>query len=206
MVMKTSRTRARLLLILSLSLSSCEPQAAPDPSAPVPAPVEATPWRDAYQRALELEAAGRLDEARSAVEQAIAAGAGRDATLLAAKLAILRDELDAAAELLAPLADDAQDALVQYNLGLIAQRRGQYNDARARYLAATRADPNHAPARFNLAILTWSAGATDEARHHARRFLELSPDDPQADALRRQVGLDPSGALAPTGVEDGGPR
>jgi len=148
-----------------------------------------------YRSALELETAGRLPEARAEVELALAGGAGRDARLLAAKLAILRNDLDGAAVLLAPLADRG-DALVLYNLGLIAQRRGDYNPARNQYLAALKADPSYAPARYNLALLTWEAGIKDEARHHASKFLELSPGDPRGAGLRARVELG-AGAIVP---------
>lgn len=151
-------------------------------------------------KALELEAAGRLVEARTEVELALAGGAGRDAQLLAAKLAILRDDLDVAARLLEPLAADGKDSLVLYNLGLIAQRRGTYNPARTHYLAALKADPTYAPARYNLALLTWEAGIKEEAKHHAQKFIELSPGDPRAADLRAKVELDvqPAPAGPPT--------
>ena len=193
--MRASRLAPSLLLLTSLASLACgAPAPAPaQPTPAQPAPAQPTPLDPAgdrhYQSALELEAAGRFVEARAEVDLAIADGAGRDAQLLAAKLAILRDDLDAARRLLTPIARD-DDALVLYNLGLIAQRSGQYNEARARYLAALKADPTHAAARYNLAFLTWDAGAKDEAQHHARKFLELTPDAPNAPDLRRKVELD----------------
>jgi tetratricopeptide (TPR) repeat protein len=134
-----------------------------------------------YALALDLEAAGRYDEARAEIELALADGGGnRDAKLLAAKLAILREDFDEASRLLEPLSKDAGDALVLYNLGLVAQKRGRYNSARSRYLAALRADAAYNPARFNLAILTWEAGAKEEAVHHARKYIEAEPNSPHA--------------------------
>jgi len=203
------------ILALGSSTLACDsgqpqPQPQPQPVAPVvavtptptPAPAgEIKPEDDPhYLLALEFEAAGRFVEARNEVDLAIAAGAGRDARLLAAKLAILRDDLDAAQRLLEPLAGDGKDALVLYNLGLIAQRRGEYNNARTRYIAALKADPNYAATRYNLAVLTWDAGAKEEAKHHAEKFLELSPQDPRGDELRKQVGLEatPAGPAAGT--------
>jgi tetratricopeptide (TPR) repeat protein len=174
------------------------PKAAPPQTATVANPGPGTPAADAadadaaekhYQSALALEAAGRYVEARTEVDLAISGGAGKDAKLLAAKLAILRDDLDAARRLLEPLAD-SNDALVLYNLGLVAQRTGAYNEARTRYLAALKVDPNYAAIRFNLAVLTWDAGVKDEAQHHARKFLEMSPGDPNGAELRRKVELD----------------
>jgi tetratricopeptide (TPR) repeat protein len=168
---------------------------APSPAvvvAPV-APVAPSPEAERhYQRALELEATGRHAEAKAEVELALASGAGRDATLLAGKLAILRDDLDEAARLLTPLAKDGGDALVLYNLGLVAQKRGRYNDARNGYLGALQVDPGYAPARFNLAVLTWEAGAKDEAQHHARKFLAAAPDDPRGEELRALILAEPA--------------
>lgn len=203
----------RLVVVPSLLalLLACDSQPAPavakaDPVAePAPStaadPVKASETERHYLNALELEAAGRLVEARTEVELALAGGAGRDAQLLAAKLAILRDDLDVASKLLEPLAVDGRDALVLYNLGLIAQRRGTYNPARSRYLAALKADPSYAPARYNLALLTWDAGIKDEARHHALKFIELSPGDPRGAELRARVELDvqpaPAGPILP---------
>lgn len=163
-----------------------------DPLAAAARPGPAPPADDArahYVRALELESTGRLQDARAEVDRALAAGAGRDATLLAARLAIARNDLDTAAALLAPFAADSKDALVHHNLGLIAQQRGQPDGARAAFLAAVTADPTYAPARLHLALLLADAGLAEDARHHARTFLELSPGDPRAPELRARLGL-----------------
>ncbi len=149
--------------------------------------------------ALEFEAAGRYVEARAEVELALAGGAGRDAQLLAAKLAILREDLDGAVRLLEPLAADTSDALVLYNLGLIAHKRNEYNNARTYYLAAARADPTFAAARYNLAILAADAGVTEEAHHHAQKLFETAPQDPLSQTLRER--LYPSEAVPPPAVE-----
>ncbi|MBK7827591.1 hypothetical protein [Nannocystis sp.] len=194
--------------------SQTGPQPEPQPSAtaaatPPVATTEPKPDDDPhYLLALEFEAAGRFVEARNEVELALAAGAGRDAKLLAAKLAILRDDLDAALRLLEPLAADGKDALVLYNLGLIAQRRGEYNNARTRYIAALKADPGYAASRYNLAVLTWDAGAKQEAQHHAQKFFELAPNDPRAPELRRQLGLEitPEAPAADPGSKPATPK
>ncbi len=197
-------TLSTLCALTSLACDTPPPaQQTPPPAAQKPEPEPAAPKPDDpeahlhYVRALEYESSGRLVEARAEVDQALAAGAGRDAKVLAAKLAILRNDLDAAAGLLTPLAADSSDVLVHYNLGLIAQQRNQYNAARSAYLAAVKADPSYAPARFNLAVLAWDAGVHEEAQHHARKFFELSPDDPRAAELRTRVNLDASGAPLP---------
>lgn len=205
--MKPCLRRVVLPLLLALPVA-CDgsapaaPPARPASEAPAAEPAASPEAERQYKEALELEAAGRHEEARIAVEQAIAGGAGRDAKLLAAKLAILREDLDEATRLLEPLAADGGDALVLYNLGLVAQKRGKYNNARSRYLAALKADPNYNPARFNLAVLTWEAGVKDEAQHHARKFIEAAPDDPNVAKLQGMLGgvaPAPAGGAAPAG-------
>jgi Flp pilus assembly protein TadD len=49
-------------------------------------------------------------------------------------------------------------------------------------------DPNHARAHYLLGFLLMREGAKQEARRHLQRFLELTPNDPDAgtakDAIR----------------------
>lgn len=189
-----------LPLTLTLTLIACD-DSPTDLTAPASASIEASPTPTAaspeerYASALELAAAGRIVDARAAVGQALVAGAGRDAKLLAAQLAILDGDLGAAADLLRPLASDAPpDALVRYNLGLVAQRRGEYNRARGEYLAALRADPTLLAARHNLAVLAWDAGMNAEASHHAAKFLDSAPNHPRSAGLRAQLA---SGGRSP---------
>lgn len=61
--------------------------------------------------------------------------------------------------------------------------KGDYNRARAGYLAALRADPRHADARHDLALLCWRQGVEEEARHHAETFRRAFPDDPRGPKL-----------------------
>jgi tetratricopeptide (TPR) repeat protein len=139
------------------------------------------------------QAAIALTEAGDAVE----AGAGRDARLLAGMAAIVTGDLDAADRWLAPLAQaDPGDAQAQYDLALVADKRGDYNRAREGYLAALRADPGSADARYNLAVLTYRAGILAEAQHHARQFRESFPDDPRGAPLSRLVATDPHGSAS----------
>lgn len=185
---------ASTFLTLAACESSLSPPARPEPST---TPLDDAAAAEHYARALELDAAGRPAEAGAEVALALAAGAGRDAALLAARLAILGGDLDGAAEQLGRLlAADPRDVAARYNLGLVAHRRGKYNQARSEYLAALKLDPTHAAARYNLAVLTADAGAREEARHHTRKFVELAPNDPRTRTLLARVGL-PEGAGAP---------
>jgi tetratricopeptide (TPR) repeat protein len=141
-------------------------------------------------------AAAALVEAGAAVE----AGAGRDARLLAGMAAILTGDLDAADGWLAPLVQaDPLDAQAQYDLALVADKRGDYNRAREGYLATLRADPRSADARYNLALLTYRAGILSEAQHHARKFREAFPGDPRGAELASRVATPQGSASASAG-------
>jgi tetratricopeptide (TPR) repeat protein len=135
-------------------------------------------------KASVLIAAGKVKEAEAEAQKAIDAGGGRDAKLLVASLAISAGNLDAAeAVLKAMLAERPQDADVQYNLALIADKQNRYNEARNGYLAALKTDPTYRAARYNLALLTFRRGVTEEAKNHARKYAEMAPNDPAAAQL-----------------------
>lgn len=137
--------------------------------------------------ALALDRLGRGPEAIASSRRAVELGAGRDAELMLGALLIRENDLEGATKVLSALvARLPNDAEALYDLALIADKRGDYNRAREGYLAALRADPKLANARYNLAMLTARNGVFDEARHHARKFNEITPNDPRyADLLRR---------------------
>jgi hypothetical protein len=152
--------------------------------------------RAAYIEALVENDGGNYARAFDLAMEAIEHGRGwaefgyaRDATLLAAALAIHSGDLVRAEGLLAPLVAHQPDrADAHYNLGLIADRRNDFNRAREGYLAALRAQPNHAQARYNLALLTYRFGIYEEARHHAMEFIEAHPGDRRGRQLDAHVG------------------
>jgi tetratricopeptide (TPR) repeat protein len=201
--MPASTNLPRKLLLAAALAVACDSAAAPagtPPPAPAPAEVEPVATADAaltgqhVQRSIELEKAGDLAAARTEAEAALAAGGGRDATIQAAKVAILDKRYDDAVALLEPLAkSDPQDAGAQYNLALSRHHQGDYNRARGGYLAALRADDSYADARYNLAVLCRDHGFAEEASHHASRFRTDYPADPRGVQISQLVG----GAGAP---------
>ncbi len=139
-------------------------------------------------KASVLVAAGRVKEAEVEAQKAVDAGGGRDAKLVIVQLAIKGGNLDAAEEMLKPmLKERPQDADVQYNLALIADTRGRYNEARNGYLATLKADPTYRAARYNLAILTFRRGVMDEAKNHARKYADMAPGDPSSAMLLQMI-------------------
>jgi len=141
-----------------------------------------------YALAAALQSQGRIPEATDIARKAVEQGAGRDAQMLLAALAILGGDLDtASATLEALLKVSPNDAEARYNLALIADKKNDYNRAREGYLAALRLDPNLVNARYNLALLTLRRGVVDESRHHARKFAEAAPGDPRIPELMKRV-------------------
>ncbi len=146
------------------------------------------PARAHTAKASVLIAAGKMKEAEAEAQKAVEAGGGRDAKLLIASLAISGGNLDAAeAALKVMLAERPQDADVQYNLALIADKRSKYNEARNGYLATLKLDPTYKAARYNLALLTFRRGVTDEAKNHAKKYAEMAPNDPAAATLLNTI-------------------
>lgn len=185
--------RAVALAVLVVTGCGREPET-PAPSARAsskPAPPREDARREAgteYTAAVELERAGKPAEALEAVRRSLASAPTRDAYMLGARLAItLGDDAQAERWTDAVIAEHPEDALAFYNRGLIAQRADRYNAARTAYIAALRLQPNLADARYNLALLVWSQGAKDEARHHVTRFLEMFPEDTRGPALRQMM-------------------
>ncbi len=56
--------------------------------------------------------------------------------------------------------------------------------ARARFDTVLQVDPNYPPAHYYLGVIEVGQGATAKARSHLERFLQLAPNDPEANAAR----------------------
>lgn len=62
-----------------------------------------------------------------------------------------------------------------YNLGQIAHREGNTDEATALYRQALRLEPRHFLAHTNLANLLYGQGKVDEAIHHYEQSLDINP-------------------------------
>jgi tetratricopeptide (TPR) repeat protein len=151
------------------------------------------PARAHAARAVVLRQAGKAAEADEEAKKATSAAGGRDAAMVIAAMKIGAGDLDGAEAILRPLVGaNPQDADAIYNLALVADKRGKYNDARNGYLAALKINPTYKEARYNLAMMTWRKGVAEEAKNHARKFAEIAPDDPAAATLLQMVGEKPA--------------
>lgn len=118
---------------------------------------------------------------------------------------------EAAAAYRAVLADDPNDLVASYNLGVIAHTGGDLVTAEADYQRVLALDPNHVPALYNYALVQTANGLPAEAVALYRRALAVQPDhapsmlnlgvllleqggaDAEAsDLIARAVQLDPS--------------
>lgn len=132
-----------------------------------------------YQSALELELAGRGDEAQAAYRSAL----DRDPTLVAARINLGRllhaagRVAEAEAMYRAALKDDPASALAAFNLGVALEDQEQTDAAIAAYRRAIEVDERYADAHFNLARLLESSGDKRAALRHLSRFRRLVRGD-----------------------------
>lgn len=154
--------------------------------------LENDPTRAHAVKARALLAAGKPEEAAEEAQKAVGKGTDRDATLQRAQIQINAGDLDNAETSLRVLqAANPLDTDVIYDLALIADKRGKYNEARNGYLAALKIDPTYKLARYNVARLTWRKGVKEEARNHAKKFMEIDPNDPAGVTLMQLVSSEP---------------
>jgi tetratricopeptide (TPR) repeat protein len=71
------------------------------------------------------------------------------------------------------LAEDPENKLAHYNLGVLADRNGDGDEAEDRYNRALSSDPEFVPALFNLAIRREAVGAPKEAEELYRKIIQL---------------------------------
>jgi len=77
----------------------------------------------------------------------------------------------------AVLDEDPNLAEAEYNLGVIAQRQGNLDVAKAHYRAALKIKPSLSEAAENLAVIAQTAGNTAEAAQTYNKLLGVRPED-----------------------------
>lgn len=115
-----------------------------------------------------------------------------------ARRAVERNDLEAAQSALERAEQDAPDLWEVHHLqGVVAARRGRWDDAEARFQRAHSLNPNHPAPLTNLGNLRIERGQYDEAIRYFEQALALDPDYPNAHhnlavAYRRMGRLDDS--------------
>jgi tetratricopeptide (TPR) repeat protein len=128
-----------------------------------------------YQSALDLELAGRGDEARDAYEEALQ----RDPKLVSARINLGRllhaanRVAEAEALYRAALEQDPRNALAAFNLGVALEDQGQTEAAVEVYRRALAIDDAYADAHFNLSRLLEAKGDQRGALRHLSSFKRL---------------------------------
>lgn len=101
-----------------------------------------------------------------------------------------RGDVDAATQSLMVLVGEEEGGfLAAYNLGVIADRMGQYEVAVRRYVQALQKYPDFTPALTNLARIYLRQNRPQDADVLVRRFVEQRPDNLDHRAVRLEVML-----------------
>ena len=134
---------------------------------------------DLYETALDLELAGRFEEAREAYEAVL----GRDPQFTGARINLGR-LLHAAGSLSeaetlyrAALEQNPGNALAAFNLGVSLEDQGKTDDAAVAYRIALAVDDGYADAHYNLSRLLEAEGDVRSALRHLSRFRRLIRND-----------------------------
>ena len=128
-----------------------------------------------YQTALDLELAGRGDEARDTYREVLK----RDPKLIAARINLGR-LLHAAGQLTeaealyrAALEQDHGNLVAAFNLGVVLEDQGKVDAAADTYQAVLARDEDYADAHYNLSRLLEKQGDARGALRHLSRFRRL---------------------------------
>lgn len=132
-----------------------------------------------YQTALDLELAGRGDEARETYKAVLQ----RDPNLVGARINLGR-LLHAAGRLgeaealyRAALEQSPGNAVAAFNLGVALEDQGKVDGAAEAYRAALAVDEDYADAHYNLSRLLEAQGDARGAIRHLSRFRRLMQND-----------------------------
>lgn len=139
---------------------------------------EAPSAADLYQEALDLELAGRSDEASEAYQAALE----QDPSLVSARINLGRllhaagRAAEAEALYRTALEQDPHNALAAFNLGVALEDQRKIDAAAEVYRRALAIDDTYADAHFNLAHLLEAKGDARGALRHLSAFRRLMRD------------------------------
>jgi tetratricopeptide (TPR) repeat protein len=132
-----------------------------------------------YETALDLELAGRFEEAREAYEAVLQ----RDPQLVGARINLGRllhaagSLSEAEALYRTALKQHPDNALAAFNLGVALEDQGKTGDAAEAYRSALAVDDEYADAHYNLSRLLEAQGDVRSALRHLSNFRRLMQND-----------------------------
>lgn len=132
----------------------------------------------------------KLDEAKKEFEEAIKIMPRYALPHLGlAQIYQKREDYDrAAGEYQRVLKINKKQAGANYGLGIIREIKGSYKEAILAYEREIANNPNFAPPYFNLGVIYLSKLIDkNKAVIYWQRYLELKPDDPQAEAIKKEL-------------------
>ena len=144
---------------------------------------------DLQQRAIDAEADDDLPAAAECYRALLLAGAPAEEWNFALADALYRlGDLPAARErYYAAIEGDEQFVEARLNLGCVLAELGDDELAAATFAGALAFHADYADAHFQRALALERLDRDEEAAQHFRRFLELAPESPWADAARERL-------------------
>jgi len=142
-----------------------------------------------FQRGLELEQRGIVQEAVKAYEAAVQLDPGSAGGWLNLGTIFFnqRQFTRAEAHYKKALEADPDYALAHFNIANLYDERGDYRHALMHYQQAVRLNPTYADAHYNLALLYQAAGHVMEAVRHWKIYLKLDPGSSWGAIARREL-------------------
>lgn len=106
---------------------------------------------------------------------------GTESQLAAGVEALKSGDLDQAEKILSEAAHKGvKHPLVYHNLGVIAQQKGEHQQAVARFREALALQPEYGPSRLLLGVSLLALGKNTESVRELKHAVRLLPDQPQA--------------------------
>jgi len=162
-----------LLVATSLVAAGCSASKATGPTGPVTSPTAQTSGKEPGASPISNTAKARFEDAVKAFD--------------AQKKAKAYDYPSLERKFKLALESDANLAEAEYNLGVISERQGKANEARAHYKAALAKKPSLRQAAENLAIMEQNAGNVAGAVALYQEVLQRYPDDAQSRARLAEI-------------------
>ncbi|WP_164020389.1 adventurous gliding motility TPR repeat lipoprotein GltE [Pyxidicoccus trucidator] len=162
-----------LLVATSLVAAGCTASKATGPTTPTKSPTTAQTGKEPAAAPISNTAKARFEDAVKAFD--------------AQKKAKAFDYPSLERKFKLALESDANLAEADYNLGVIAERQGKANEARAHYKAALAKKPSLRQAAENMAVMEQNAGNVAGAVALYQEVLQRYPDDAQSRARLAEI-------------------